>query len=47
LKKVSVTKNQDQDRKEKEDNQDLNLHNKIKEEIKKVEKREKVKEAKV
>jgi hypothetical protein len=35
LKKVSVTKNQDQDRKEKEDNQDLNLHNKIKEEINK------------
>lgn len=35
MKKVSVTKNQDQDRKEKEDNQDLNLHNKIKEEINK------------
>jgi hypothetical protein len=35
LKKEIVTKNQDQDRKEKEDNQDLNLHNKIKEEINK------------
>ena len=35
MKKISVTKNQDQDRKKKEDNQDVNLHNQIKEEINK------------